>query len=791
MLHKIIKAMIMVLTLSVIGLIVHGCTKDKSEKDDILSYNEDFEHESINDAAREIGREWTLELASSWGTKSNIVEEEGNKFLRLSWIEGRLLKSKRVFASETTFSGRFRVDQSGAAGGFLFARTTIAPFVAVLPDGTRQTINEYENDGYNDGTYAYGVGATGVYIKLQGTLLQINVRTEENDYKTFTKGLGRKYIEVEIPNGKDSLKEFVSVKIEDRDNTLKIYAEDVFLASVEYSDSVDGIFRKAVLKDAEGKVIYDIDNARIADKDATFAIAARGAAIDVDDIEIESVSARRPGDISLEEPKVQKYPDEEEYLDGNRLWQGIPGIERAPSGRLWATWYSGSTTEDEYNWVVLYTSSDDGTTWKGPAVVIDPVYPVRAFDPMLWSDPDGRLWLFWSQSYYYFDGRAGVWAIYTENPDSENPTWSKPVRIGNGIAMNKPIVLSDGTWMLPTAVWRHGADLSMYEEAGSNVYVSTDKGKTWSFRGGVKGIQGSSSADENMVVELGDGSLMMYIRTTIGIEKSYSYDKGYTWSDAVNANITKTVSRFFLSKLDSGKLLLVYHNPPAKDGSRSYLTASISEDDGKTWKGNLIIDERNGVSYPDGFQTKDGKIYVIYDRNRGSDMEILMAVITEEDILAGRIVNPESRLKVLVNNNGKQPPKTPEELKNTGITPTDGGQVAVLENNKTIFSNRSESRVFVNLPKKFHGMYYVYSELEYSSARIDKDGDVYIFTKRNNGVVSLHGHLTSLGFVQDKSVEPFRMFDQATDEDTVVYHKRCKAGEEISFGNWVVIAYKP
>ena len=29
-------------------------------------------------------------------------------------------------------------------------------------------------------------------------------------------------------------------------------------------------------------------------------------------------------------------------------------------------------------------------------------------------------------SYYYFDGGAGVWAIYTENPDSES-TWSKPV----------------------------------------------------------------------------------------------------------------------------------------------------------------------------------------------------------------------------------------------------------------------------------------------------------------------------------------------------------------------------
>ena len=37
-------------------------------------------------------------------------------------------------------------------------------------------------------------------------------------------------------------------------------------------------------------------------------------------------------------------------------------------------------------------------------------------------------------------------------------------------------------------------------------------------------------------------------------------------------------------------------------------------------------------------------------------MEILMAVITEEDIRR-QDLNPESRLKVLVNNNGKQPPK--------------------------------------------------------------------------------------------------------------------------------------
>ncbi len=448
---------------------------------------------------------------------------------------------------------------------------------------------------------------------------------------------------------------------------------------------------------------------------------------------------------------------------------------------------SGSTTENE-----LYTSDNDGASWAGPAVVIDPVYPVRAFDPMLWTDPDGRMWLFWSQSYYMFDGRAGVWAIYTDNPEDSNPTWSEPVRIANGVAMNKPIVLSDGTWMLPTSVWRHGNDWSMYGEIGSNVYVSTDKGKTWTFRGNIKGYEGESNADENMVVELSDGTLMMYIRTSVGIEKSYSYDKGYTWTDAVNANISKTVSRFYLSKLDSGNLILVYHNPPAKDGSRSYLTAAISTDDGQTWQGNLVLDERNGVSYPDGIQVEDGRIYVIYDRNRFTDMQILMAVITEEDIMAGSLVNPSSRLKVLVNNNGVAAPKVPEDLKNTGITPTDGGRVAILENGKTIFLNR-EGRVFRNLPTKFFGMCYVFSNLENSSARIDIPGDVYVFTKRDGATeyVSLHDKLTEQGFVRDTSVPPFKMFDQAGVEDTVVYHKYSNAGETISFGNWVVIAYKP
>jgi hypothetical protein len=78
------------------------------------------------------------------------------------------------------------------------------------------------------------------------------------------------------------------------------------------------------------------------------------------------------------------------------------------------------------------------------------------------------------------------------------------------------------------------------------------------------------------------------------------------------------------------------------------LTAWLSDDEGRTWQGGLMLDERKGISYPDGFQAPDGTIYISYDRNRATDGEILLARFTEDDILAGRLVGPKSKLKMLI-----------------------------------------------------------------------------------------------------------------------------------------------
>ena len=374
---------------------------------------------------------------------------------------------------------------------------------------------------------------------------------------------------------------------------------------------------------------------------------------------------------SEEEKGLDLYPDMDgmhpprivfspgpEYGTHARQWQGIPGIERAANGRLWATWYSGTDGEGPGNFAVLVTRANGSDTWSEPVVVTDPGRGRRAFDPCLWHDPIGRLWFFWAQSgeHAYYDGRAGVWALRTQatTSGSECPLWAGATRLCHGVMMNKPTVLSCGDWLLPAAVWDPAGapakeDVRPYR--GSGVVASQDQGKTWAWRGAAVDVP-CRSFDEHMIVERVDGSLWMLIRTQYGIAQSESRDGGRTWTRGRATEIEGPNSRFFMRRLRSGRLLLVNHYGFA---GRSHLTALLSEDDGRTWTGGLLLDERKRVSYPDGVEAPDGTIYVIYDFNRGdrwaegNDREILMAVFTEEDILAGRCVSPQARLRQIVN----------------------------------------------------------------------------------------------------------------------------------------------
>jgi len=350
------------------------------------------------------------------------------------------------------------------------------------------------------------------------------------------------------------------------------------------------------------------------------------------------------GELSLCAPRIIDSP-EEDYASWTRRWQGIPGVERAENGRLWACWYSGGAGEGPDNYVVLVTSGDEGRTWSEPVRVVEPAPGVRAFDPCLWIDPLDRLWLFWSQSLGMYDGRAGVWCIRCNNPGSSRPKWTAPRRLTNGIMMNKPTVLASGAWLAPTTLWGYREPFlpELAQERYSNAVCSKDHGETWERIGGAD--VPDRQFDEHMIVECKDRSLWMLVRTRHGIGQSTSMDGGHTWSPGTPTTLGGPGSRFYIRRLRSRRLLLINHTHFC---GRNNLTAMLSEDDGATWRGELLIDGRRDVSYPDSAQAQDGRIFAIYDRERHGAREILLTVFTEEDVLAGRYQSSASRQRMIV-----------------------------------------------------------------------------------------------------------------------------------------------
>jgi len=352
----------------------------------------------------------------------------------------------------------------------------------------------------------------------------------------------------------------------------------------------------------------------------------------------------------------------EKFAPATRRHQGIPGIEILPSGRLFAVYYTGSLDgEGPGNYVVLSTSSDGGLSWRELQVVAPIKDNERAYDSVLWLDPLGRLWWFWAQCvstglWDIFDGRAGVWAAVCDSPDTDSPAWSPPRRLADGIQMCKPTVLTDGTWVFPAAVWAlfpKKLSPAMKAIAYSNLLITRDQGKTFDL---LKGPNVRKRVfDEHMLIENPDTSWTVYVRTTYGIGCSTSHDRGLHWSRGKDSRLGGANSRVAIRRLNSGRLLLINNDTPQllpgeqrNNAPRCRLMAWLSDDDGGSWYGRLMLDERDGVSYPDIAEGTDGFIYVAYDHDRHKHGQILLARFTENDVRAGDFVSPGSYSRLLI-----------------------------------------------------------------------------------------------------------------------------------------------
>lgn len=491
-------------------------------------------------------------------------------------------------------------------------------------------------------------------------------------------------------------------------------------------------------------------------------------------------------------PPAHTGPPKSIHAMTNRAFQGIPSMAVSTEGRLWATWYAGKTpAEDHNNYVTLTTSGDNGRTWR-EVLVVDPdeAGPVRAYDPELWMAPDGALRLVWAQAIGHEGTVAGVWFLRISNPDSDRPNFSSPERVTDGIMMCKPLVLSSGDWALPASTWRK-------TDHSARMIVSTDQGKTWNLRGACNVPISDRAFDEHMFIELKDGSLWLLARTRYGIGESLSTDGGRTWPELTPSAISHPSARFFIRRLQSGNLLLVKHGSIEKKIGRSHLTAFVSKDDGRSWKGGLMLDERSGVSYPDGQQTADGLIRIIYDYSRTGDRNILMATFGEEDVAAGKPITAHVQLRQLVSkaSGGEQKP-LPTVRKNAdgvrfvksalNVLNAEKFETVPLKLNEKLFTDRGY--VLEHLPETLKGMRFIRVPIEgRKTFKCRQAGPAWFLTPapdRNRD--SQTEALIEQGFTMVAHPE-VRLFNpQSTANFCTLYQKQCEAGEVVTSGKWAV-----
>ena len=220
-----------------------------------------------------------------------------------------------------------------------------------------------------------------------------------------------------------------------------------------------------------------------------------------------------------------------------------------------------------------------------------------------------------------------------------------------GVNKNNIEVLDDGRWLV--SIYDVTEDFQFF----SDIVISDDEGKTFTRK---KGPVGQSC--EPMTIQRKDGSLWYLTRTWKGyLSEAFSNDNGETWTDCVLTEIPNPSTRFYLGRLKDDTLILI-NTPSARLGDRTTMVVSLSEDEGKTWKYDFMIDERGGVSYPDYAEDEEGNIYITYDCQRDNRQakdpgnplkskaakEICLAKITVDDIKEGKLVTDGSYLKKVI-----------------------------------------------------------------------------------------------------------------------------------------------
>ena len=335
---------------------------------------------------------------------------------------------------------------------------------------------------------------------------------------------------------------------------------------------------------------------------------------------------------------------EAQHLAGNTATDNyrIPAITTAPNGDLLVSYDerpkdngNGGGDAPNPNHIVQRRSTDGGKTWSAPTYIhqgTETGKKVGYSDPSYVVDHQtGTIFNFHVKSY------DQGWGGSKAGTDPENRSIIQAevsTSTDNGWTWTHRTITADITkdnpWTARFAASGQGIQIQHGAHAGRLVQqytirtadgtvqavsvYSDDHGKTWQ-----AGTPTGTGMDENKVVELSDGSLMLNSRASdsSGFRKvARSTDGGQTWSEpASDKNLPDSVDnaqiiRAFPNAAPSdprAKVLLLSHSPNPKPWSRDRGTISMSCDDGASWATGKVFNE-NFVGYTTIAVQSDGSI---------------------------------------------------------------------------------------------------------------------------------------------------------------------------------------
>jgi sialidase-1 len=277
--------------------------------------------------------------------------------------------------------------------------------------------------------------------------------------------------------------------------------------------------------------------------------------------------------------------------------------------------------------LVMKRSTNGGATWSAMKVIEAPGELWSAANPAAALDRDTkRVWLL------YLRAKPERTAVKTARPGTDDIQLAARWSDDNGLTWSDRIDLTSVSRDLTSTNWQGtvvGPAGMIQDRKGRliapawKVYpwqhfaiYSEDHGKTWK-RGAF--VPGDETGDENQIVELADGRLLMDMRQSKGPHRyfSTSNDGGKTWSKRTPGleapPVCCAIARWTSNSAGDDKNRILWTGPAGP--GRSNLVARISFDEGQTF-GPAHLLYPGPAAYSSLSLLKDGRMGVLFERNK-------------------------------------------------------------------------------------------------------------------------------------------------------------------------------